>query len=111
LHTDATIAHTAWLFGLGASTVSSIFTTVITVLDKYFANEFSPMDYERARLITPAGLDEKLGASLPAFAIDCMEGKHLIPSSGKLNALFFSQYKNGTTLKYLILVSIGGVCI
>ena len=107
LHTDASMEHAAWLFGIGVSTVSRIFTTVVTILDKFFENEFPPMEYERARLVTPAGLDDKQGASLPSFALDALEGRHLIPSVGKLNAMFFSQYKNGTTLKYLILVSIG----
>jgi len=111
LHTDSTHDHAAWLFGIGSMTVSEIFATVITILDKFFHTEFGPMDFERARLTTPLSLAEKTGHSAPAFALDALEGRHQAPRAGILNAMLFSQYKNGTTVKYLVLVSLGGFVV
>ena len=64
-----------------------------------------------ARLATPAGHDEKFVLFVTPFAMDDMESRRLRRSSGRHNAMFFSQNKNVMTLKYMIVGGIGGFCI
>jgi len=112
LHSDLPLTLTGALWGMSSSTVSSIFTTTIIILDKFFFHVLCPpMSAERAFLCTPLAHDKKVGNSVAAFAGDCMEKKAALPTNGLINSYYFSEYKNGPTHKLLILANIGGVVV
>jgi hypothetical protein len=101
LHSDLPLALTSAFWGISSSTVSSVFTTTIIILDKFlFHSLFPPMDAERAALCTPIAHDKKIGTiKVAAFAGDCMEKKAALPTNGLINSFYFSEYKNGPTHK------------
>ena len=62
LRTASTFEHAAWLWGCSTTTVTSVFVSMITLMDKWMKIEFPPFDPERAKLVCPMATEEKLGS-------------------------------------------------
>jgi hypothetical protein len=63
LRTASTMEHTAWAWGCSTTTVTSVFISIVTLLDKWLEIEFPPFDTIRAKLVTPIATEEKIGAN------------------------------------------------
>jgi hypothetical protein len=115
LRTDIRMRVSELFYAVDEATLGRYFTTTLIALDNAWPLIFPPWTRTQAAELTPLSLLNRVTGgdinnmtSIPMYQIDCKEVFRQAPSANLAHGIAFSNYKNRSTDKFLVLTHAAG---